>query len=82
MEFALQPPLHPMFCFVSTTLWTQSCPNERKDPEFFLQLLRSLSRHLSPEKVTHKFVTSEAVKVLGVFIGGLSCDIIDGPQYK
>ena len=53
------------------TMDCQRCPNER--PLSFLQLLRGLSRYLSFE-----FVTSEAVKALGVF----SCNIIDGPQRK
>ena len=51
-------------------------------PWVFLQLLRDLSRHLSPERSPHKFVTWEAVKALGVFIGVYSCYTIDGPQLK
>ena len=49
-----------------------------RDPKFFYSFLGVFQDMFHLKGQLTKFVTSEAVKALGVF----SCDIIDGPQRK
>ena len=53
-----------------------------RDPKFFYSFWGVFQDIFHLKGQLTKFVTSEAVKALGVFIGVFSCDIIDGPQRK